>query len=298
MEIKENYSFQVDSEIIKGVYNNHNNYLIEYSADVPKEYCIVYFSSNDLYFPNNESAFREHIIEKNRFELYGNRIKRGHKHIFIRDIQKQWYLGGINSSINNPVKLLEFLKEQTSGYKTITLGSSAGGYAAVVYGQQLNAEMIYSFNGQFELESLIKKSDEKKDPLIFRNIDNKNIKPWYDTTNFIVQPKSIFYFHSARSSWDIEQRQHVNNHAVITISFNSNNHGLPFYRFNLHSIINMSYDQLVELSKKDQSPFKLSKNLIGLVPTIKSYLRLSFNYITKLTVRKTKFYSSKLYNNK
>ena len=169
MEIKENYSFQVDSETVKKVYQDQDNYLIEYSEEVPKKYCIIYFSSNDIYYPNTENAFIEQLLGKNRFEWYKTRINYGHKHIFIRDIQKQWYLGGINSRIDTPEKLIAFLKNETKGYLVIAIGSSAGGFASIIYGQLLNAERIYSFNGQFEIRSILNSSTETIDPLIFRN---------------------------------------------------------------------------------------------------------------------------------
>ena len=297
MEIIEHYSFQVDSEIVKEVYQNQDNFLIEYSTEVPKDYCIIYFSSNDIYYPNTETAFREYIIEKNRFEWYGNRINKGYKHIFIRDIQKQWYLNGINTIIDNPIKLLNFLKIQTKGFKTITLGSSSGGYAAVIYGQGLKSEKIYSFNGQFELNSLLKHSNKKTDPVIFYNSNNKKLRPWYNTLNFIIDPSSIFYFNSTKSHWDCEQEQYIYDKGLTTIRFKSRNHGLPFYRFNLQHIINLPYDKVIELSKKDElDPFVLSQNLIGLFPTIKSYLLLLSNYAVKLTLRKAKLILSGFIN--
>lgn len=138
MEIKDNYSFQVDSEIVKEAYQNQDNYLIEYSEEVPKDYCIIYFSSNDIYYPNTGIAFQEQLLSKNRFEWYKTRVNIGYKHIFIRDIQKQWYLGGINSQIDTPEKLFDFLKDETAGYRVIALGSSAGGFAAIIYGQLLS----------------------------------------------------------------------------------------------------------------------------------------------------------------
>ncbi len=297
MEIKNQYSFQSDSLIVNHIFQNQDNYLIDYSFDVPKEYCIIYFSSNDLYFPNNESAFKEQMIEKNRFEWFGNRIKKGFKHIFIRDIQKQWYLGGINALINSPKKLLDFLKLETIGFKTITVGSSAGGYAAVIYGQQLNAEMIFSFNGQFELKSLLENSNERIDPLIFRKINEKNVGSWYNSKNYIQNPKSIFYFHSSKSNWDIKQRQFVSDLDIRTISFISKNHGLPFYRFNLRQVINMNYIQLAELEKKAIYPFEFSRSLIGFYPTISLYCQLVLNYIIKITIRKTNYFYLKITNN-
>jgi len=49
------------------------------------------------------------------------------------------------------------LREESKRYSVITLGSSADGFAAVLYGQLLDAEIIYSFNGQFENNPLLKK---------------------------------------------------------------------------------------------------------------------------------------------
>ena len=286
MEIDNLSVFQTDSKIVSEYFNIHDNYLIEYDHNLEKEYCIVYFSSNDLYYPNNENSFRESIIEKNRFEWYGSRINVGHKHIFIRDIQKQWYLGGINARINTPQKLYDFLVEETLGYKIILLGSSAGGFASVIYGQMLKAERIYSFNGQFEILSLLKRSSENIDPLVFRNRENKEILKFYDSRNFISSPKTIFYFHSLKSSWDIEQSQLVKDLGLYQINFTSNNHGLPFYRFNLQYVLNLDLSELVSFSKKNINPFFFSIRLIGFYKTIYNYYLLSTNYVIKLAKRK------------
>ena len=119
------YVFQTDSEIVNKVYQKQNNYLIEFDEKGDKEWCAVYFCSNDIYYPNTEEIFRKRIIEKNFFEWYHSRITKASKHIFIRDIFKQWYLAGINQNINTPEKLIEFLKKETEGYKVVTIGSSA-----------------------------------------------------------------------------------------------------------------------------------------------------------------------------
>ena len=244
MEVKEKYSFQTDSQIIRSIYQNINNYLIEYSGNVSKKICAIYFSSNNLYYPNSERAFREQLLKFNRFEWYKNRINSASKHIFIRDIQKQWYLSGINSRINTPQKLLDFLKTETEGYQIITLGSSAGGFAAVIYGQLLKAKKIYSFNGQFEIKSILGRSSEETDPLIFRNKDNQILLKWYDSLNFITDPNSIYYFQSIKSWWDIEQYKHIERQALNHIQFITSNHGIPFLSANLPVVINMSSDEL------------------------------------------------------
>lgn len=291
MEIKATHVFQADSEAVNEVYNNQNNYLIEYNKEVPEEYCVLYFSSNDLYYPNNNVAFSESVIKKNRFEWYGNRIHDGYKHIFIRDIKKQWYLTGINGSINSPEKLLEFLKKETAGFKVIALGSSAGGFASVIYGQLLDAKHILTFNGQFEILSLLKSSTENIDPVIFRNQNNPVLLPYYDTINFIKKPASIFYFHSAQSQWDINQSKYVAHIELNKISFQTNNHGIPFLKSNLEVLLNMSDADLRNLSGKSFHPLFFSlkmvgfyKTIIGLVPIVK----YGFNKIYIMTIQKLK----------
>ena len=163
------FVFQTDSDIVRNVYDTQHNYLIEYNEQCKdKTYCAVYFCSNDLYYPNVEDIFRKRIVEKNFFEWYNLRIEKAYKHIFVRDVFKQWYLSGINQSIDSPERLIEFLKNETDGYRTIMSGSSAGGYAAILYGSILKVERVFAFNPQVELTSLLTKSNEKTNPLIFR----------------------------------------------------------------------------------------------------------------------------------
>ena len=97
------FVFQTDSDIVRNVYDTQHNYLIEYNEQCKdKTYCAVYFCSNDLYYPNVEDIFRKRIVEKNFFEWYNLRIEKAYKHIFVRDVFKQWYLSGINQSIDSP----------------------------------------------------------------------------------------------------------------------------------------------------------------------------------------------------
>jgi hypothetical protein len=62
--------------------------------------CIIYFSSNAIYFPNDRAAFCQKIVKENRFEWKNNILKSARKVIFIRDVLKSWYLKGISSNIN------------------------------------------------------------------------------------------------------------------------------------------------------------------------------------------------------
>ena len=291
MEVRQIQVFQTDSLLIKNHLISNSNYIIEYNESVKEEYCVVYFSSNDLYYPNTEISFKETVISKNRYEWYGNRINYAHKHIFIRDIQKQWYLGGINHQINTPQKLTEFLKKESEGYKLIFVGSSAGGFASVIFGQFLNAEKIFSFNGQFEINSILHKSIERKDPLIFRFQNNLVYRPFYDALNFITNPSSIYYFHSSRSNWDNEQNRHVLNIKINRISFKTKNHGLPFLKTNLPIVLNMNSVSLNKFVGEIYHPFLFSIKLIGFRGTILgllSIINFIYNKIYINTIQKLK----------
>lgn len=257
-----------------------------------KEYCIIYFSSNDLYYPNNEIAFSESVIQKNKFEWYRTRVGFGHKHIFLRDIKKQWYLTGVNAAISSPQALFHFLQEETKGYKSILLGSSAGGFISVILGQLLNAERIYTFNGQFEIKSLLKKDTaEIIDPVLFRNRNNRELLPYYETKNFITNPSSIYYFHSSKSNWDIEQDRVVEHLPVNKISFITSNHGVPFLKSNLPVVLNLDTSQLKKLSGKTHHPLIFSLKTVGFAKTVeglKSIFQFALNKIYIRTVQKWK----------
>ena len=261
--------FQADAKQIIDIYNKVDNYLIEYDNSKSSEYCIIYFSSNNIYFPNTPDAFNEAIVEKNKFEWYNTRIRKGHKHIFIRDIKKQWYLTGTNKILNNPAKLLDFLKVEAKGYKIITLGSSAGGFASVLFGQQLNAQMIYSFNGQFEVNSQLIKSKPTVDPVLFREQHNDFLRKFYDIKPFIKNAQSVHYFTSANSNWDIDQYLHVKDLKMKIYRFNTDHHGIPFIKTALSDVLNMEEQKLTEFSKKELHPIWFSIRIAGFLKTTK-----------------------------
>jgi hypothetical protein len=276
------FVFQTDSDLVKESLNNPN-YLIEYSdvVSISKEkYCIVYFSSHNIYYPNNQKEFKNKILNKNRFEWYGVRIKKGSKHIFIRDNKKQWYLNGINKDVNSIEKLEVFLKHETKGYKTIMLGSSAGGYAAVLFGSLLKSEHVISFNGQFQFYDLLETSSEDIDPVIFRNRDNKIINNFYSLKSYINNPEKVFYFWSKKSNWDRINRNHVASLGLSEVAFNTKNHGIPFLKTALNEVINMPYQKLLKLKNKTYHPVFFSMKYGGVKNTLA--------FIYKLVLKKWK----------
>jgi hypothetical protein len=268
MEVETNpFVFQTDSEIVKKQLEEPN-YLIEFTESV-ENYCVVYFSSNNIYYPNTEAIFKKDILNKNKFEWYGLRVQKAKKHIFIRDIQKQWYLNGINHEINSIEKLQVFLKQETKGYKTIMLGSSSGGYAASLLGSLLDVEYVISFNGQFQLLDLIKTSSAAVDPIVFREKENPEINKFFSIKSYITQPAKINYFYSTKSNWDIINKEHIEDVGISIISFKTSNHGIPFVKSALPYVLNTSVEKIKKWEDKIFHPLIFSFKYGGILPTLK-----------------------------
>ena len=250
------------SDEVNRLYAKDKNYLIEYSegAGHSSPYCIIYFSSDAIYNPDTVENFYEQLVRKNRYEWYHTRIDCGAKHIFIRDVKKQHYLSGINSDLDSLEKVTDFLRAETSGYKIITLGSSSGGYAAVFFGQKLDAERIYCFNGQFLLNG--------KYCWRFPGIDKSIAERYSNLKDFFTAPSKIFYFHSNRSPMDVEQFNNIKKTGVNVISFNSRTHRIPFLKCCLPVILNMDVQYLKALSNKRYAPWFFSIKMVGLWGTL------------------------------
>lgn len=212
----------IEQEFVK------QNYLIELTEQ-EEEYTTIYFSSCGIFDGSDIEVFKSKIIEKNTFEFYKTRIKKASKHIFIRDLRHKWYAEGINKEINSIESMLEFLKQETKGSKIITLGSSAGGYAAVLFGILLNAEHIFSFSGQFVIPEV-----------------NNNYSSLIDLISTSNIP--IFYLYPNKNIKDIEQFNLVKDFDnVYVLSLKSSAHGVPIVKDTLKSIINADVKTLKKM---------------------------------------------------
>ena len=171
-----------------------------------------------MYFPNTEEEFTKTIIQNNRYEWlnisndYLFRRKTG-KMIFVRDIYKQWYIKGINSELNTIEKTADKLKNETEGYKIITVGSSAGGFAAVLFGILLNAEKIFSFSGQFSLSLIL---NETETPFLFSEKSNIQKNKYFDLPVLLKNSSSpVYYFFPYYNKDDYTQAQQVCNISTV-----------------------------------------------------------------------------------
>lgn len=272
--------FQVDDPLVKQVYGG-DNYKIVIDSSRPREICALYFSSNNIYYPNDEEVFRRRIVEVDAYEWYRTRVRAAHKHIFLRDILKQWYLTGVNNRVSSPDAFLEFLRAQTEGYRIVALGSSAGGYAAVLYGSLLGAERILSFNGQMELNSLLESSVPEINPVLF-DLKDTDLRKYYDLREFIRDPSAVYYFHSMHSKWDRDQAAHVADLGLNAIGFRTGHHGIPFLKSSLDEVLQLEAPQLRHLADSPHWPLLFSVKATGLRRTLPFLAELVWTQVRKL----------------
>lgn len=229
------------------IWDSHNEVVLQaYQGDnyqcfdtgVESDICYILFSSNGLYYPNTREVFEEQIMKKDRYEwkwvVQNSQIpKRAAKIIYVRDIYKEWYSRGINSKINSIEKTLEFLKKLTEGYRVITVGSSAGGYMAVLSAIKLNAEYCINFSGQYRIAD---------------DLGN----PFYNLTDMLDNYRGkIFYFVPAHCDNDKEQYCLVEKKECIKIFFfNESKHASTMLIGNMSYIISMTEKNLLQLHRK------------------------------------------------
>lgn len=236
-------------KLIKEYYKK-NNYKIEYS-EVENKICAIYFSSHGTYDHDTAEDFRKEIINKDKYEWYKTRIEYARKHIFIRDIQKRWYLDGINNIYCSIDKLLEFLKKETEGYEIITMGNSSGGYMAVLMGILLKAKLIFNFSGQYSLAYHTQEDKPNYSQYLFDNMKNKNKNKYYNIVELVNHCDiPIVYLYPALAEEDIYQSSLVENcKNILFFKFNSNIHGRTAIEFNIKKLLNMSLQELIALEK-------------------------------------------------
>ena len=233
--------------------------------------CFVFFSGNGLYYPNDYPTAANALINNDHYEWQNItkseliRFQAG-KIIFLRDIYKQWYVTGINSKINSIGKLFMFLREKTKGYDVVTVGNSAGGYMAALFGALLSAKMALNFSGQYVINpNEFDKNNHKK------YAHDQFYAQFFDIRPFLkANPRvPIMYFFPAKCEQDINQHALVKDlNNVYDFAFDVDKHGNTMYATDMICSIASEPDILQNLYRifrdKIISPSQFSINLYWL----------------------------------
>ena len=83
--------------------------------------------------------------------------------LFLRDMDRNYYLTGLKNSTDNLQETIELIKNLSSAKrykKKVSVGASAGGFAAILFGNLLKFSKVIAFNPQTaiseEKETIIK----------------------------------------------------------------------------------------------------------------------------------------------
>ncbi len=230
--------------------------------------CVVFFSGHGLYFPNTAAEVEEKVFRRDRYEWARNVPAWADRVIFLRDVQKQWFVEGISRRVNSVDALLHLLKDQVAGYDTVCVGSSAGGYAAILFGCLLNAERVVSFSGQFSLESLMDQ-DPGQNPLLEKHRSDPARRRYWALGPLLRQSGTpVFHLYPRSVPDDVKQARCVSNvDNVFMFPFRYGGHGVPCYLVNCVDLFGMNQRKLVALSReireRDISPLAFSLKVSG-----------------------------------
>jgi hypothetical protein len=238
--------------------------------------CFVFFSSHGIYYPNTAEAFHHSIVENNRFEWRRNLPHHAQRIILLRDVTKQWYLEGINSTINSVDRLLDFLREKTEGMEVVCVGSSAGGYAATLFGCLLNASHAFNFSGQHCLDFyLLGEGHRAINPTLVKFEDSPEHRRYYRVHDHVAASGvPIFHFYAAKCEGDVVHSRAVEGlEAVHSFRFDSGHHADTCMMQNYTYLFAEDRERLKGLHAKLQgrllTPREFSVELCGLPLTLR-----------------------------
>ena len=257
-----------DNELVDSVYNNKKNYkIIKTKAKTGK--IIVFFSSNAIYYPNDEETFTKRIIEEDYYDwtnISKHKLirKNFEKIVFVRDVYKQWYVKGINKDINDINSLIGLVKSITKGYKVTTVGSSAGGYIASLVGCQIGAERIINNSGQYNLDKC-----DNLGPFIEKYSNDENKSKYYDIVPYIKENSSrIYYFYPSSCEYDIIQSSLTEGLHINYFAMDSTKHGEAIRPVCYPYVITLNKEKLNRLCSRSRADIVKEKYLYKMVVPI------------------------------
>lgn len=217
-----------DNEMLNHAYKEGNIKILRGMAKNKK--CLIFCSSNGIYFPNTIEMFRHKIICNDFYDwsrIGSLLIEHVELIIFIRDIRKNFYVTGINEQYNTVNHVIKYFESILGGYEITIAGSSAGGYMASILGVELKARLVINIGGQWNLYT----SNSVVDRYYFLNKyrDVIECSRWYDLRNAMennVTP--IFYLYSANNIDDKKAYDYIKGTAGIhEVAINSVDHAKP-----------------------------------------------------------------------
>lgn len=99
------------------------------------------------------------VKRPNGFDFLNSAIRVSTDALMIRDTRNLWYHGGVEGLGTDPLQMADAIEKFTSQYsEVVTLGSSMGGYAALLFGHLLGADKTIAVVPQIRIGTTAAKS--------------------------------------------------------------------------------------------------------------------------------------------
>lgn len=207
------------------------------------------------------------------------------KAIFIRDIQQHFYVDGINHVIDSIDRIIEVLQPIVEGYEITTVGTSSGGYLAMLLGSVLNAKRAFSFCGQIDLtiwgggNNSLSFSDFQS---LYSRKDISKYNKWFVLTPFLSGSAcKVFHFYAGKNKADVRQALLTANlQNIYRFAMNTEKHGTPVWGGVIPYLVTADDCDLEAFSQTHISclisKISISLQFTGVLKTLKYILKKMF----------------------
>jgi len=168
--------------------NEENNSVIEIIKDA--QILVVSFSGNGLNNIGNLPTFEFKNFLTSTFPSISL--------LFLKDNNVAWYNKGIENISSDVESTLIFLRKKISAFeKVIFIGSSSGGYAAILFGSLLNVNMVIAFRPQ-------------------TLVSEKFINPKYKDLKTVINKSTLYYIfgETCNEAGTLHSFEHCENIAI------------------------------------------------------------------------------------
>jgi hypothetical protein len=149
--------------------------------------------------------------------------------IYLRDLRGTWYHSGLPGISNNIDETAFFLKskiDEAGIDKVVVFGNSMGGYAAIIFGILIKADIVHAFSPQ----TSIKNPDIIRHKKQIQNVHNNFPDTYFDLNEAIDLYDNLGEFniyYDSKDKLDKKHARHFKNSQNITLhSFNGGGHRL------------------------------------------------------------------------
>jgi len=215
----------------------------------------IFFSSQGLWNAPDPDSFSQRVISQDYYDYYNVTqskffAKNKFDLLFVRDIYLSWYAYGINERVDSQSALTDFLAEKSKAYdEVVAVGSSAGGYAAILFGARINADRIIVFGAQNDLAGHL---EFYKDSDVYDYFDADSGRAILDLAPLIREYSGkIYYFYASRAKVDIFQFSRLEGApCVVAFPIRSDEHGRTLLAENMLDVICASDKKMLRIAKR------------------------------------------------